>query len=423
MITKIHVKKFKSLKSLDYECAKLNVLTGLNGSGKSSLIQFILFLKKMMAWDDPEGTNCSIRAIPPDTFYMTDGRDTWRELSFNVSFTYHDTRVNFKNPPVREGVFKRSIQRLKDRTKQGYYSAQEDVFNFDTVKCEGEFESEEDEERARDELLEEVSADEGEWMCFWKELLDHIRFVDACRQSPTEINELSSDFLDSWEEMDPAGNNAAELLATVDGKYYTDVDIALRHPNCESATLKDQVNAWLGQEVSPGAFVETRVVEDMNVVLMRFGFASAKGCLFRPENVGTGLSNVLPVLLTCLTARKGDTLLIENPELHLHPRGQAKVGELIARAVAAGAQVFVETHSDHVINGMRVAVKKGIVKPQDVNIAFFTRRPHKPCSAVDKKREVYTEVSNIKVDGNGSLSEYPEDFMDEWNNQLMELLK
>jgi predicted ATPase len=84
----------------------------------------------------------------------------------------------------------------------------------------------------------------------------------------------------------------------------------------------------------------------------------------------------------------------------------------------------VETHSDHVINGVRVAVKKGIVKPDDVNIAFFERKRHE--IVLDdgvKGQEYYADVRNIKIDANGSLSEYPEDFMDEWSNQLMRLMR
>ena len=132
-------------------------------------------------------------------------------------------------------------------------------------------------------------------------------------------------------------------------------------------------------------------------------------------------------------------LIIENPEAHLHPRGQAEIGKLIAEVVSQGVQVFVETHSDHLINGIRVAVKKGLVKPEDVNIAFFERKPHdvdevtwtvetrnglqkcvaKKCEG--NHTEIYTEVHNIKIDENGSLSEYPADFMDEWNIQQMRL--
>ncbi len=158
---------------------------------------------------------------------------------------------------------------------------------------------------------------------------------------------------------------------------------------------------------------------------MRYGYDRRKGApQFRPINVGFGLSYILPMLVVLLTAHEGEMLVIENPEAHLHPRGQAEVGKLLARAAAAGIQLFVETHSDHVINGIRVAVKEGIIKPEDVNIAFFERKEHevKNKSGVSST-EIYSTVNNIKIDRHGSLSMYPDGFMDEWNNQLMELLK
>ena len=98
------------------------------------------------------------------------------------------------------------------------------------------------------------------------------------------------------------------------------------------------------------------------------------------------------------------------------------MGELLARAAAYGVQLFVETHSDHVINGVRVAVADRLIQPDDVNIAFFERKEH-DVSRDDGSVEVetYAEVCNIKMDKRGFLSEYPEGFMDEWNNQLLEL--
>ena len=190
--------------------------------------------------------------------------------------------------------------------------------------------------------------------------------------------------------------------------------------------LIDQVNAWL-QVVSPGAQVriDKQEIAGSERFLQSVAFGrSGHEHEFKPQNVGFGISYVLPVLVALLTSIREDIVIIENPEAHLHPRGQAEMGNLIARAAAYGIQVFVETHSDHVINGVRVAVKNGIVKPEDVNIAFFERKGHE-ITAEDgtKHKEYYADVRNIQIDKTGSLSEYPEDFMDEWNNQLMRLMK
>src|SRR5260221_6265573 len=95
----------------------------------------------------------------------------------------------------------------------------------------------------------------------------------------------------------------------------------------------------------------------------------------RPQNVGYGLSHVLPILTACLGAQTGALLLIENPESHLHPSGQSAMGEFLAQVASAGIQLIVETHSDHVLNGIRRAVKRGQLTPQDVAIHFFMPRP------------------------------------------------
>jgi len=134
---------------------------------------------------------------------------------------------------------------------------------------------------------------------------------------------------------------------------------------------------------------------------------------FRPTNVGFGLSHVLPMIVALLTS-DGRTVILESPESHIHPRGQAELGRLIALAAENGAQVFIETHSDHIINGIRVAAKRRDISPEKVNIMFFDKS--------SANMESHTLVHAIRVDANGSLSHYPDFFLDEWSNQLAELI-
>lgn len=107
-------------------------------------------------------------------------------------------------------------------------------------------------------------------------------------------------------------------------------------------------------------------------------------------------------------------IIIENPEAHIHPKGQAQMGKLIALAAAAGMQLFVETHSDHIVNGIRVAVKERLIPNNKVNISYFYR--------IAAEDEQFCDIEPISVDIHGELSDYPEDFMDEWNNQLLKLV-
>ncbi|WP_180834594.1 AAA family ATPase, partial [Vibrio parahaemolyticus] len=66
---------------------------------------------------------------------------------------------------------------------------------------------------------------------------------------------------------------------------------------------------------------------------------------------------VLPIVLALLVTKPGGLVIIENPEAHLHPKGQSYLGRLIQRTAEAGVQVIIETHSDHLLNGIRVAAR------------------------------------------------------------------
>jgi predicted ATPase len=72
--------------------------------------------------------------------------------------------------------------------------------------------------------------------------------------------------------------------------------------------------------------------------------------------MGFGVSYTLPIVVAAMTATEGGLLIVENPEAHLHPAGQSEMGVFLARMAAAGLQIVVETHSDHIINGIRRAI-------------------------------------------------------------------
>ena len=107
-------------------------------------------------------------------------------------------------------------------------------------------------------------------------------------------------------------------------------------------------------------------------------------------------------------------MLIENPEAHLHPKGQFMMGELIARAASAGIQVIVETHSDHVLNGIRVAVHDKVINPDSLKIHFFSR--------LEEAGRMKSKVESPVIDKNGRLDQWPEGFFDEWDKSLERLL-
>lgn len=180
-------------------------------------------------------------------------------------------------------------------------------------------------------------------------------------------------------------------------------------------SLPDQVAGWL-QQLSPGARLFTAAVDGTDDVFLQFSYEGrrreARSNAYRPTNVGFGLTYSLPIIVACLAAPRGSLLLIENPEAHLHPQGQASLGELIARCVSDGAQIIVETHSDHLLNGLRLAVKNKLIQTNDVVVHFFSRKT--------ETGDAYVQSPAVLEDGR--LSNWPEGFFDQWDKDIEALL-
>lgn len=190
----------------------------------------------------------------------------------------------------------------------------------------------------------------------------------------------------------------------------------LCHANAKSNTLLAQVDAWMS-DISPGVKITANLIPEINQASLRYAFETKDGYTekFRPENVGFGLTYALPVVTATLSANPGDLLIIENPEAHLHPAGQTAIAALLARAAQEGVQMIVETHSDHVLNGLRVAVKKEIIEPENVALFYFSRE--------EDTKGHHIEMVQPFIGKDGRLDEWPKGFFDEWDKQLDRLLE
>jgi predicted ATPase len=186
---------------------------------------------------------------------------------------------------------------------------------------------------------------------------------------------------------------------------------AVRYPGAPPRLLA-QAEAWMG-EICPGVRIQPAAIEQTDLARLSFQFTQPGELVSdprRPTNVGFGLTYVLPVIIACLTASPGAMLLLENPEAHIHPQGQSAMARLTCAAAAAGAQVVVETHSDHILNGVRLAVKRGLLSAEDVMLQFFRREAGG------------IEIISPGIGPDGMLSQWPEGFFDEWDRSLDELL-
>ena len=157
---------------------------------------------------------------------------------------------------------------------------------------------------------------------------------------------------------------------------------------------------------------ELAVQEVLRTNAATLGVRTSKGVDFhRPIHTGFGLTQVFPIVVAALSANSDDLLLIENPEVHLHPAGQAAMGTFLAQAASAGVQVILETHSDHVLNGIRRAIKDGKLRSDDIALHFFRPRNF------DSENE-WPQVQSPKIDGNGDVDTWPDGFFDQFDKDM-----
>lgn len=372
MITSIEIHNFKGIKDLHLSTTSLNLFMGVNGMGKSTVIQSILLIRQNIKnyW----------RQLSLNGELVTIGRGK-DALYYFADSQYIEFNFEFRNPF-------NNIEVTLD-TKY-YYEANSDVLrasvpvHIDRIKA------------YREPLFN-----------------NHFVFLNAERIAPSVAYDMSYDRVFNTHDLGIHGEFAVHFLA-LNGDKIT-VPEHMRLASAPTAKLSDQVQAWMNV-ISPGVVIKTNEISQIDKVLITYGVQSDSIATdgFRPTNVGFGISYILPVLVACLSGTY-KLIIIENPEAHLHPKGQSKMGELLARCAHGDTQLFIETHSDHIVNGLRVAVKEDLISPEAVGINYFSKEV--------KEGQNYIVNTPIRIAKNGELSDYPEDFMDEWENQIMKLFQ
>jgi len=383
MIKSIEIKNFKSIKQKFFPLRNLNILLGLNGMGKSSFIQTLLALKQsqnLIRGRLDLNSNYFVNlGSTKDVLYQYSKR---QDLAFDVKFlSGNELNLQFKYEPEAD-----------------YF-----ISKIANANAHGELDR---------KIFEETLFSEN------------FQYLNANRMEPTSVNPKNFSSVVNSKNIGNHGEFTAHFIEVFNGD---DVQFDnLIHKDSISKdsvtgkeiinkTLINQINLWMG-EISPNVNVRTTSISS-DYVLLEFVYKQpnfGNTNRYKPENVGFGISYGLPVVVSLLAARAGELIIIENPESHIHPRGQAELGKLIAKVAMNGVQVIVETHSDHILNGIRVAVKENEIEEDKVVLFYFER--------IIEDDEQYSKVTNIEIDKNGELSAYPKDMMDEWSNQLFKLL-
>lgn len=141
-------------------------------------------------------------------------------------------------------------------------------------------------------------------------------------------------------------------------------------------TFSGQVDYWLDRIM--GYRIKAREIDKTEFI--RVLYANGKVPFeMRPKNIGTGVTYIAEIIIAALACKEGDLLVVENPEIHLHPSGQAELVKFFAFLAQCGLQIIVETHSDHIYNGIRKSIRLDEIDSENVAIYFF-KQDERGCS-------------------------------------------
>ena len=375
MLTRIDLRHFKCFDSLKLPLCPLTLLSGANASGKSSVIQALVLLHQTMRENegsprlmlngaairlgtvadviDQEGregnsNSCIIALHDDETEYMWEFRGERTGMSMEIASVSIDGKY-IRSPKV--------LHRLLPVLDA----------DFDNTDFEKPFDA-----------------------------VYRLAYLTAERLGPRDIYTLEDAQLTPV--IGSSGENAVGVL------YSGGDEPVLSGLRVEGAppTRLHQVQLRMSQ-FFPGCELEVQKIPHANAV--RLGLRTSKRMDFhRPVHTGFGLTQVLPIVVAALSADRDDLLLIENPEVHLHPAGQAMMGQFLADVAQAGVQVILETHSDHVLNGVRRAVKAKHLDADRVAIHFFQPRG-------GNKAQVVSPI----LDSEGKVDAWPDGFFDQFD--------
>lgn len=363
MIESLRIKNFKRFRELTLPLRPLTVLTGLNGAGKTSLLHALLLARQA----------CSSPVVHLNGPYCLQLGDALDVLYVGVE--------------PAEGI---SIEIIESAEKSHAF-----LLGVD-------------EERSLNLSVKERPAEPPS---FFSENGRYFTYLCAERLGPRDVLGADSTAIESL-GVGTQGEYTAQVLAMLD-RMKLPVRTARIHPNTGTDTglLRDQAERWASSIIRP-IQIEARWVDQANVTTIRYKVPGKLEAQWtRPPNMGFGVSYGLPIIVAGLLAPEGALLLVENPEAHLHPAGQSAMGAFLARVAADGVQVVLETHSDHVINGIRRAVvEEKKLSASNAIVHFF-----------GASEDGAAGVIPIEVAATGSLSAWPAGFFDQIETDLAAL--
>lgn len=336
MLTSINIDNFKCLSGQNFELGLLNIITGLNSTGKSSVFQAILNFCEAV---DQKHAN---RSYVLNNFDELRNKYTnAREITIGIDetiLTIQEGRSSFSNDFPREAY---------------------------------------------------PVIDNG------------IYYLSENRTGPEELAQRSKKNI--------VGEGGCFLFNRFESNKSEAIEESL--VRAESQTLSANVDYWLQHILGVKVELTSQVVTSTTIKI-NFNYDQLQS--LSPLQLGAGVSYLAKILILGLLAKPGEVILIENPEIHLHPGAQSKLGSFFAFIANAGVQVLLETHCEHLINRIRYEVYSKSLPASQVKL--FYKPGHQ-----DPFLKIYLNQNGYYVDEDNCKVNFPAGFFDSTLKELLEI--
>ena len=361
MISEVRIENFKRFRELALKSKVLTVLTGANGAGKTSVLHALLLARQMARQADR--SHVELNGV--DTLELGGAEDVIH----------------------REAIDDLAAVEVNDSKGKSWRwsfraSGRDDARTLNAIVV----------KRPKPGDFPGALAGAAPQFCYL--CAERLGPRDVLGASATDVAEL---------DVGPRGEFVAQVLASFGRSRVSSGRVVSSSTDTQFSGLLHQTEGWMAKIVRP-VQIDAEWFPNTSITRLRFKTPGIRTEWTRAPNAGFGISYALPIVVAALRARGGGLLLLENPEAHLHPAGQSMIGGFLAQVAADGVQVFLETHSDHVLNGIRLAVaeERAALSPDQTAIHFFR--------AEDDEGPM---LQSMELKGTGQLSDWPAGFFDQ----------
>lgn len=394
MLRELRLENFKCFHEESiFSIGKITLLTGVNGKGKSSMIQSLL-LPSQSVNISMENNNLNLNSSLVELGAYDDIKSVGAVSSSDIKMAYEYEGDDGEYIEIKYTLGKKYLnEHYGEVEEEGVLCIKNIEINSSEIISQLSI-------TKPFKLKNFLPIDENitsDLVSKFHIGFDRIHYISADRLGPSTFHHI-----DSSKSIKGVGKKG-EYTAEVMYKFReVDVNQVLRLDAAETIKIPEQISAWIAYIFNSGKVEVQRISESLKKISINCDGSINK---FKPENVGYGFSYSLPIVVAGLTVQKGDTLIIENPEAHLHPGAQSRIMLFLSLVAKSGVIVIIETHSQNILNGLRINLKKGILESNDASVLFF--------GDYDSKR-----VIKVSMDQNGQIEHWPLGFFDQDEKDL-----